>query len=134
MVTRDKVPHDKRLSGSITVTIDEMRTNPKPLASILGLHMGYETGAVKWAIGMLLTPVGFVSLYLFGDAIWNTVTHLQALFHLLQFVDQPQVLVMGLVEIYVPTPESVDHIDSRATPFDDGELNRTSCGASSNRW
>jgi hypothetical protein len=69
--------------------------------------MGYETGAVKWAIGMLLTPVGFVSLYLFGDAVWNTVTHLQALFHLLQFVEQPQVLIMGLVEIYVPTPESV---------------------------
>jgi uncharacterized Zn finger protein len=28
---------------------------------------------------------------------------------------------------------SVDHIDSRVTPFDDGEPNRTSCGASSNR-
>ena len=30
MVTRDEVPHDKRLSGSITVTVDEVRTNPKP--------------------------------------------------------------------------------------------------------
>jgi len=28
---------------------------------------------------------------------------------------------------------SVDHIDSRVTPFDDGEPNRTGCGASSNR-
>lgn len=30
MVTRDEVPHDRRLSGSITVTVDEVRTNPKP--------------------------------------------------------------------------------------------------------
>jgi predicted phosphodiesterase len=29
MVTRDEVPHDRRLSGSITVTIDEVGTNPK---------------------------------------------------------------------------------------------------------
>lgn len=69
--------------------------------------MGYETGAVKWAIGMLLTPVGFASLYIFGDGIWNTITHLQALLHLVQFVDQPQVMIIGLIEIYVPTPESV---------------------------
>ena len=30
MVTRDEVPHDRRLSGSITVTVDRVRTNPKP--------------------------------------------------------------------------------------------------------
>lgn len=30
MVTRDEVPHDGRLSGWITVTVDEVRTNPKP--------------------------------------------------------------------------------------------------------
>jgi len=30
MVTRDEVPHDRRLSGSITVTVKEVRTNPKP--------------------------------------------------------------------------------------------------------
>ena len=30
MVTRDEVPHDRRLSGSITVTVDKVRTNPKP--------------------------------------------------------------------------------------------------------
>lgn len=30
MVTRDEVPHDKRISGSITVTVDEVRTNPQP--------------------------------------------------------------------------------------------------------
>lgn len=29
MVTRDNVSHDKRLSGSITVIVDEVRTNPK---------------------------------------------------------------------------------------------------------
>jgi hypothetical protein len=68
--------------------------------------MGYETGAVKWGIGMLLTPVGYVSLYIFGDGIWNTLTHLQALFHLLQFIGQPQILLPGLIEIYLPTPES----------------------------
>ena len=30
MVTREEVPHDGRLSGSITVTVDRVRTNPKP--------------------------------------------------------------------------------------------------------
>lgn len=69
--------------------------------------MGYEIGAVKWIIGMLLTPVGFVSLYIFGDGIWNTISHFQALLHLVQFVDQPQLLITGLVEIYIPTPESL---------------------------
>lgn len=29
MVTRDGVPHDRRLSGSITVTVDQVRVNPK---------------------------------------------------------------------------------------------------------
>jgi hypothetical protein len=69
--------------------------------------MSYELGALKWMIGMLLTPVGFVSLYIFGDGIWNTVTHFQALLHLFQFVDQPGVLVIGLAKIYVPTPKSI---------------------------
>lgn len=69
--------------------------------------MGYETGAVKWAVMMLLTPVGFVSLYIFGDGIVNTITHFQALLHLLQFMDQPGVLFAGLLEIYLPTPESI---------------------------
>jgi hypothetical protein len=69
--------------------------------------MGYETGAIKWAIGMLLTPVGFASLYIFGDSIWNTITHFQAVLHLLTAVDQPEVLVRGLFRIYVPTPQSV---------------------------
>jgi len=58
-------------------------------------------------IGMLLTPVGFVSLYIFGDGIWNTITHFQALLHLLQFTDQPQVLIAGLAKIYIPTPQSL---------------------------
>lgn len=69
--------------------------------------MGHETGAVKWLIGMLLTPVGYASLYIFGDGIWNTVTNVQALLHLLQFIGQPSVLIPGLVDIYVPTPESL---------------------------
>jgi len=30
MVTRGEVPHDERLPGSITVTVDEIRTNPAP--------------------------------------------------------------------------------------------------------
>lgn len=30
MVTRDEVPHDERLPESITVTVDEVRTNPAP--------------------------------------------------------------------------------------------------------
>lgn len=29
MVTQDDVPHERRLSGPITVTVDEVRTNPK---------------------------------------------------------------------------------------------------------
>ena len=69
--------------------------------------MSYETGAAKWMIGMLLTPVGFASLYLFGNGIWNTVTDFQAVLHLFHFFDQPQVLIVGLIEIYVPTPESI---------------------------
>jgi hypothetical protein len=69
--------------------------------------MGYEIGAVKWMFGMLLTPVGYVSLYIFGDGIWNTITHLRALLHLLQYAESPDVLVIGLVDIYVPTPEFI---------------------------
>lgn len=69
--------------------------------------MSYETGAAKWMIGMLLTPVGFASLYLFGNGIWNTVTDFQAVLHLFHFFDQPQILIAGLIEIYVPTPESI---------------------------
>ena len=69
--------------------------------------MSYEIGAIKWPIGMLLTPVGYVSLYIFGDGIINTLTHLEALLHLIQFIDQPQILIPGLIQIYIPTPETV---------------------------
>lgn len=48
-----------------------------------------------------------MSLYIFGDGIVNTITHFQALLHLLQFLDQPGVLFTGLLEIYLPTPEMV---------------------------
>jgi hypothetical protein len=69
--------------------------------------MGYEIGAVKWAIGMLLTPVGFVSLYIFGGGIWGTVTDFEAVLHTIQYVEQPQRLILGLIEIYVPTPDAL---------------------------
>ena len=69
--------------------------------------MSYETGAIKWMLGMLLTPVGFVSLYIFGNGIWNTVTHFQGLLHLVQFLEEPQILIAGLIEIYIPTPGSI---------------------------
>ena len=68
--------------------------------------MGYEIGAVKWMVGMLLTPVGYVSLYIFGDGIWNTITHIEALVHTLQAANQPGLLVTGLLEIYLPTPSA----------------------------
>lgn len=68
--------------------------------------MSYEVGAFKWFIGMLMAPVGYVSLYIFGDGIWNTVTHFQALVHFLSYLNRPNILVTGLLEIYVPTPES----------------------------
>lgn len=67
--------------------------------------MSYELGAVKWVIGMLLTPVGYVSLYIFGDGIWNTVTHFQALLTVLT-AETGSAILLGLAEIYIPTPES----------------------------
>lgn len=51
MVTRDEVPHDRRLSGSITVTVDEIRTNPKPRRDAeLSVHGedGAELTVVIW--------------------------------------------------------------------------------------
>lgn len=69
--------------------------------------MSYEVGAIKWMVGMLLTPVGYVSLYIFGDGIWNTITHIRALVNLLLYLDQPDVLVPALMEIYIPGPEAV---------------------------
>lgn len=69
--------------------------------------MSRETGAIKWIIGMLLTPVGYVSLYIAGDGIWNTITHAQALVHLLAYLDRPGLLLAGLINIYVPTPDSL---------------------------
>jgi hypothetical protein len=68
--------------------------------------MSYELGAVKWLIGMLLTPVGYVSLYIFGDGIWNTVTHFQAIVTLVTTETGPAIL-LALAEIYIPTPESM---------------------------
>jgi hypothetical protein len=68
--------------------------------------MGYETGAVKWIVGMLLTPVGYASLYIFGDGIWNTITHFRSLLYVLQ-APEPHLLVHGLIKIYFPTPETL---------------------------
>jgi len=51
MITRDEVPHDRRLSGSITVTVDEVRTNPKPRRDAeLSVHDedGAELTVVIW--------------------------------------------------------------------------------------
>lgn len=70
------------------------------------MSMNYEIGALKWLIGMLTAPVGYVSLYIFGDGIWNTIQHFQALVELAIHVREPDRLIAGLVSIYVPTPES----------------------------
>jgi predicted phosphodiesterase len=51
MVTRDEVPHDRRLSGSITVTVDEVQTNPKSRRDAeLSVHDedGAELTVVIW--------------------------------------------------------------------------------------
>lgn len=69
--------------------------------------MSYEVGALKWIIGMLLTPVGYVSLYIFGDGIWNTITHIRSLVIVVQNVNQPDILVQGLLAIYIPSPDAV---------------------------
>ena len=69
--------------------------------------MSYEAGALKYLIGMLLTPVGYVSLYIFGDGIWNTIQHFQAVVKLLLYLDEPDRLIAGLFKIYLPTPEGV---------------------------
>lgn len=69
--------------------------------------MSYKIGALKYLVGMLMVPVGYVSLYIFGDGIWNTIQHFQALVELTRHFDDPARLVAGLVTIYVPTPESL---------------------------
>ncbi|GGK83346.1 hypothetical protein [Haloarcula sebkhae] len=68
--------------------------------------MSYETGAVKWMAGMLLSAQGFVALYIFGNGIWNTVSHFQALLTALSS-ETLAGLIQGLIAIYVPTPDSV---------------------------
>lgn len=68
--------------------------------------MSYEAGAIKWMVGMLFNRVGYVSLYIFGDGIWNTITHLRAALNLLLYLDQPDVLIPALLEIYIPAPEA----------------------------
>jgi len=50
------------------------------------------------------------------------------------FADTTRQYAAGSIAVeLIDGQDSVDHIDSRVTPFDDGEPNRTSCGASSNR-
>ena len=68
--------------------------------------MSYEIGAVKWLIGMLLTPVGYASLYIFGDGIWNTITHFQAVLTVLT-TETGTAILLSLAKIYIPPPESV---------------------------
>jgi hypothetical protein len=68
--------------------------------------MSYELGAVKWFVGMLLAPVGYVSLHIFGDGLWNTVTHFQAIMTAV-YSDSPTALLNGLIRVYIPMPGEI---------------------------
>ena len=64
--------------------------------------MSYEMGAVKYFVNTLLTPWGYISFYIFGDGIWNTIEHFQALMGLLSS-DNPQEIANTLITVYTPT-------------------------------
>lgn len=63
--------------------------------------MGYETGAVKYFVNTLLTVRGYISFYIFGDGIWNTVEHFQTLVRLATS-DNPQEITETLIAVYTP--------------------------------
>jgi hypothetical protein len=67
--------------------------------------MGYETGAVKYFVNTLLTTRGYVSFYIFGDGIWNTLQHFQTLVQILSS-DNLREIIRILISIY--TPKGVD--------------------------
>jgi hypothetical protein len=65
--------------------------------------MSKEAGALKYFVGVLLTPTGIASMYIFGDGIFNTIAHFEAVIAALT-ADTLDALIMGLIEIYVPMP------------------------------
>jgi len=63
--------------------------------------MSYEVGAVKYFVNTLFTVRGYISFYIFGDGIWNTVEHFQTLLRLATS-DNPQDVIETLIAVYTP--------------------------------
>jgi len=64
--------------------------------------MSYEIGAVKYFVNTLLTAHGYVAFYIFGDGIWNTVEHFQAVLGVVSS-ENPEEAVDTLIVIYTPS-------------------------------
>lgn len=65
--------------------------------------MSKELGALKYFIGVLLTPTGIASMYIFGNGIFNTIAHFEAVIAALT-ANTLDALITGLLEIYIPMP------------------------------
>ena len=64
--------------------------------------MGHETGAVKYFFNTLLTVRAYVSFYIFGDGIWNSIEHFQFLVELATSSNL-QEIPNTLITVYTPT-------------------------------
>ncbi|MFB6185950.1 MAG: hypothetical protein ABEI86_03680 [Halobacteriaceae archaeon] len=64
--------------------------------------MRYEKGAIKYFFNTLLTVRGYVSFYIFGDGIWNSIEHFQLLIGLATS-ETPQEIPKTLITVYTPT-------------------------------
>ncbi len=66
--------------------------------------MGYETGAVKYFIGMLTSGWGLITAYLYADGLLHPMDYVEGFVHILSNLDNPEEVLRGLLGIFITTP------------------------------
>ena len=66
--------------------------------------MGYETGAVKYFIGMLTSGWGLITAYLYADALLHPMDYIEGFIHILSNLNNPKEILWGILGILITTP------------------------------
>jgi len=66
--------------------------------------MGYETGAVKYFIGMLTSGWGLITAYLYADGLLHPMDYIAGFMHILSNLNSPEEVLRGLFGIFITTP------------------------------
>ena len=66
--------------------------------------MGYETGAVKYFIGMMTSGWGLITAYLYANGLLHPMDYIEGFAHIVRNPNSPEEILRSLLGIFITTP------------------------------